>query len=231
MSQDDPTILAGEYVLGLLTEAQAAALLQKAATDPALAQAIVYWQARLDPLADTLAPVPPSNRLWARIAADTDRPAAVAETLSPSAANDAWRPLAIASLLLAACLAAFIGWSQFLAPRNAPAPTFRAEALLTAPGSVLASIRVQILRSGEIVVVPLQKLDIDPAQQMDLWAWPREAKAPVLLGAVAADGGTRPFPYPARDGTPVMITRETAGAGAPAAPGPTLYAGLLVASR
>jgi len=231
MSQDDPTILAGEYVLGLLTEAQAAALLQKAATDPALAQAIVYWQARLDPLADTLAPVPPSNRLWARIAADTDGPASQAETLARDAPAEAWRPIAIASLLLAACLAAFIGWSQFLAPRAAPAPIFRAEGLLTAPGSVLASIRVQILRSGEIVVVPLHKLDVAPAQQMDLWAWPREAKAPVLLGTIGADGGVRPFPYPAREGTPVMITREAAGAGAPETPGPTLYAGLLVASR
>jgi anti-sigma-K factor RskA len=66
---------------------------------------------------------------------------------------------------------------------------------------------------------------------MDLWAWPREAPAPVLLGRVAQDGGTLPFRFPAREGTPVMITSELQGGAPPGAPGPTLYAGLLAAWR
>jgi len=57
---------------------------------------------------------------------------------------------------------AAIGRSQRLAPSTAP--TFRAEALLTAPGSVIASIRVQVLRSGDIVVVPLQKIPDGPGK-------------------------------------------------------------------
>jgi anti-sigma-K factor RskA len=218
-------ILAAEYVLGLLSEAEAATVSLQAAKDPKLAQAIAFWQARLDPLADTLTPVAPTRHLWARIAADTqDQPAQV--ITYPVAA---WRRTAIASLLLAACLAAFIGWSQVLAP--APAPAFKAEALLAAPGSVIASVRVQVLRSGEIIIVPLQKLSESAGEQMDLWAWPREEKAPVLLGVIRPDGGARPFPFPAREGTPVMITAEKQGSGVPNSPGPTLYAGLLTVSR
>jgi anti-sigma-K factor RskA len=220
----DTDIQAAEYVLGLLSETEAAAVSEQAASDPGLARAIAFWQARLDPLADTLAPVAPTPLLWARIAAD------MREQAVPGARpHAAWRSTAIASLLLAACLAAFIGWSQFIAP--APAPAFKAEALLAAPGSVVASVRVQVLRSGEIVVVPLQKLDLSEDRQMDLWAWPREEKAPVLLGTVRPDGGERPFPYPAREGTPVMITAEKPGSVTPASPGPTLYAGLLTVSR
>jgi len=66
---------------------------------------------------------------------------------------------------------------------------------------------------------------------MAFWAWPREERAPVLLGAVGADGGVRPFPYPPHEGTPVMITSEPAGTSPPTPPGPTLYAELLIASR
>jgi len=224
MSQDTD-MLAAEYVLGLLGEADAARVSHQAATDKKLAQAIAFWQARLDPLTDTLTPVPPTRQLWARIAADTQ--AQFVPATAPR--SPAWRGTAIASLLLAACLAAFIGWSQFFT--LAPAPTFKAEALLAAPGSVVASVRVQVLRSGEMVIVPLQKLTASEDRQMDLWAWPREEKAPVLLGAIRPDGGARPFPYPPREGTPVMITADKPVAGAPTTPGPTLYAGLLTVSR
>jgi anti-sigma-K factor RskA len=230
MSNDDKDTLAGEYVLGLLGEAEAAAVARDAETDSELARAIAFWQGRLDPLADALPPVPPTRQLWARISADMEPVSArqAAASARPPA-RPAWRGTAIASLLLAACLAAFIGWSRLVAP--VPSPAFKAEALLAPPGSFVASVRVQVVASGEMVMVPLQKLVVAEGRQMDLWAWPREEKAPVLLGSVRADGGARPFPYPPREGTPVMITDEKSGSGLPAAPGPTLYAGLLTISR
>jgi anti-sigma-K factor RskA len=222
--------LAGEYVLGLLGEAEAAALEAEAAGDPELAQAIALWRARLDPLADQLPPVAPTRQLWARIEADT-RDVAAAPIAAPGRASsgDAWRKAAVASLLLAASLAAFIVWSRVFRP--APASAFTAEALLVAPGSVRASVRVQVLRSGEMTVVPLRKMTVAEGRQMDLWAWPREEKAPVLLGAIREDGGAERFAYPPREGTPVMITDEAQGSGVPAIPGQTLYAGLLVVPR
>jgi anti-sigma-K factor RskA len=227
MSRDEKDMLAGEYVLGLLGAAAAAAVALEAETDSELASAIAFWQARLDPLADSLAPVPPTRQLWARIAADMEPASAAVSRRKP--ARQAWRSTAIASLLLAACLAVVIGWQRLGAP--APGPAFKAEALLAAPGSFVASARVQVVSSGAMVLVPLQKLVVPEGRQMDLWAWPREEKAPVLLGRVRADGGATPFPYPPREGTPVMITDEKAGMGVPTTPGPTLYAGLLTISR
>jgi anti-sigma-K factor RskA len=230
MSSDEKDMLAGEYVLGLLGAAEAAAVARDAETDRELARAIAFWQARFDPLADSLPPVPPTRQLWARIAADMAPASAPPEVVSPrSPVRQAWRGVAIGSLLLAASLAAFIGWQRLVAP--APGLAFKAEALLTAPGSFVASARVQVVASGEMVLVPLQKLVVADGRQMDLWAWPREEKAPVLLGTVRADGGARPFPYPPREGTPVMITDERAGSGTPSTPGPTLHAGLLTISR
>jgi anti-sigma-K factor RskA len=222
--------LAGEYVLGLLSEAEAAALEAEAASDPELARTIAFWRARLDPLTDQLAPATPTRQLWARIAADTTDSAGMPPVAPRRAApGDGWRKTAVASLLLAASLAAFIVWSRVSGP--SPAPAFTAVALLAAPGSLQPSVRVQVLHSGEMTMVPLRKLAVAEGRQMDLWAWPREEKAPVLLGAVSEDGGAERFAYPPREGTPVMITDEKRGSGIPATPGPTLYAGLLVVPR
>jgi anti-sigma-K factor RskA len=226
--------LAGEYVLGLLDDEAAAAVLRAAATDERLASAIDFWQARLAPLADGLPPVPPTRQLWARIAADiAEKPSLPLplpeRPLAPRLQPGFWRPLAIGGLLLAACLAAFIAWSENTAP-SAGSP-FQAVALLAAPGSISASARLQVLASGEVVVVPLQKLVLPPGRQMDLWAWPRERPAPLYLGTIRPDGGAIPLRFPPRDGTPVMITSERLGEGPPAEPGPTLYAGLLTTWR
>ncbi len=225
-------MLAGEFVLGLL-DAQAAADVQRAAeSDPALAAAIAYWQARLDPMLDALPDVPPTAQLWARIAADMHTPAAVpvAHMVKPAPPPASfWRPLAIGSLALAACLAGLLVWP--IKFRQAAAPRLPAVALLAAPGSLVPSARLQVFASGEVVVVPLAKLPVAQGRQMDLWAWPREAPAPVLLGRLAQDGGTLPYRFPAREGTPVMITSEPQGDGTPSTPGPTLYAGLLTSGH
>jgi anti-sigma-K factor RskA len=229
-ASDDRDSLAGEYVLGLLDGQAAAQVLRAAATDPALADAIAYWQARLDPLADTLGEVPPTAQLWGRIKADlavrTEVPAPRAVAPPPARF---WRPVAVGSLLLAACLAGLLLWTQTI--RQAAAPRLPAIALLTAPGSLTPSARLQVFASGELVVVPLTKLPDMPGEQMDLWAWPREAPAPVLLGRIPEAGGALPFRFPAREGTPVMITREPSGNATPKTPGPTMYAGLLTVWR
>jgi anti-sigma-K factor RskA len=228
-ARDERDARAGEYVLGLLDAAEAAALLRAAETDPALAAAIDFWQARLDPLADSLPEVPPTSLLWARIRTDMPDRAPVVAAPPPAAAPEArfWRPLAVGGLLLAACLAGLLLWSGLL--RQQAVRAYPAVALLTAPGSLSPSARLQVFASGEAVLVPLAKLPVPEGRQMDLWAWPREAPAPVLLGRVGQDGGTLPFRFPARDGTPVMITSEPQGGAPPGAPGPTLYAGLLAA--
>lgn len=216
-------ILAGEYVLGLLDAEAALSVEQRARAEPGLAAAIARWQTNLDPLADLAPPVPPSDLLWQRIAKDLPKPAAVA----PPPPN-AWRGIALASLALAAGLAAFIVWTD--TTRQAVVPWSRAVALLSAPGSAAASLRAQVTNAGTITVVPLQHLDVGAGRQLGFWAWPATEKAPVLLGMISPAGGQLRFPFPPREGTPVMVTSEPAGAEAHNSPGPTLFLGLLVAN-
>jgi anti-sigma-K factor RskA len=215
-------VLAGEYVLGLLDADAARSVEQRALGEPALAAAITMWQDRLDPLSDIVPQAAPSDLLWQRIANDVRQPAP-----PPQASRGAgWRAAAIAFMGIAAGLAAFILWSA--ASRQTVAPWPRAVALLSAPGSAIATLRAQVTGAGTITVVPLRHLDVAQGKQLGFWAWPSSEKAPVLLGMIAPDGGQLRFPYPPREGTPVMVTLEPAGA-PQKAPGPTLYLGLLIA--
>jgi anti-sigma-K factor RskA len=222
-TEDPRDTLAGEYVLGLLDEAAARDVERRATTDAPLAAAIAAWRNRLDPLADLAPPVPPSDVLWHRIAANLPAAPLPAPAPPPAAGNNGWRLVAIASLAVAACLAVFI-WRDL--PAAPPAPWARGVALLSAPGSVQAAIRVQALSDGTMTIVPLEKLPLPDGRRLGFWAWPRSEKAPVLLGMLPPDGGQVRYPFPVQDATPVMVTSEP-GAGPVAAPGPTLFLGLM----
>ncbi len=240
-------VLAGEYVLGLL-DAEAARLVeQRARQDPAMAAAIAQWQDRFDPLADLAAPAIAGEATWERIAASLPaahmapaNPAPSAAPRVPAPSNDTpadiarlatvrpspWRAVALASMALAACLAALL----YLGRRATPvAPWPRAISLLSTPGSATAALRAQVTANGTITVVPLEHLTVAADRRLGFWAWPATEKAPVLLGLISPDGGQMPFPFPPREGTPVMVTLEKPGTAPGSPPGPTLYLGLLVA--
>jgi anti-sigma-K factor RskA len=232
-------VLAGEYVLGLLDEDLARTVEERARREPELAAAIASWQARFDPLADIPPPLAPSETLWPRISAGLNRaPAAhVVPPVTrrppdipapvPAVAYGPWRGIALASLAVAACLAAFIILSK---PAAEPARWKLATALLSVPGSAAASLKAQVTGFGTMTVVPLQHIDVPADHRLGFWAWPATERAPVLLGLIAPQGGQVRFPYAAKEGTPVMVTLEPGAAPPGSKPGPTLYLGLLVAN-
>jgi anti-sigma-K factor RskA len=223
-NETERAVLAGEYVLGLLDDSAARAVETRAASDPELAREIAAWRDKLDPLADLAPPVPPSDLLWRRIEADL--PASAAAAAAPRAGPGAWRAVAVASLALAAGLAAFVWRGTALAPQP---PWAKAIALLSAPGTVNATLRAQVTSAGTITVVPLSQVAGSAGHHLGFWAWPKGRPAPVLLGTLPPEGGQLAFPFAVEDGTPVMVTSEPDGAGG-AAPGPTLFIGLLVAT-
>jgi anti-sigma-K factor RskA len=228
---DGVDVLAGEYVLGLLDAEAARAVELRAGHNADLAAAIARWQTQFDPLSDVPAPAAPSDALWQRIETGIrtpQAPAAPSIMHVPQTRPTAWRAVALASMALAAGLAAFIVWSGRLAP--APVTWPRAEALLSVPGSATASLRAQITSAGTMTVVPLQHLTVAADHRLGFWAWPATEKAPVLLGLMSPDGGQMRFPYAAKEGTPVMVTLEKSGTAPLSTPGPTLYLGLLVAN-
>jgi anti-sigma-K factor RskA len=226
---EDPDIVAAEYVLGLLDAAEAADVARRAGEDAALAAAIAHWESTLEPLAAALRPVAPSDVLWRRIERDLAPAGRVAAPEAPEAPDapgrlGRWRLLALASMAVAAGLALLLVLRQPAAPPGAWA---KGVALLAAPGSPVAALRATVIAGQRITVVPLRALDVPAGHVLGFWAWPKGQPAPVLLGMLKPQGGTLPYPFGLADGTPVMVTSEQAG-GAGAAPGPTLFLGLLV---
>ena len=69
MTTHPDDILAAEYVLGVLEADARAAVETRIARDPAFADAVVRWQARLSPLDAAYVPVEPPSGMQARIEA------------------------------------------------------------------------------------------------------------------------------------------------------------------
>ena len=67
--QDPPAdaMLAGEYVLGVLDATERRQVEQRIAQEPAFAQDVAQWEARLMPLVEQIAPVAVPDYVWARI--------------------------------------------------------------------------------------------------------------------------------------------------------------------
>lgn len=59
--------LAADYVLGTLDASRRADVQQRLPHDPALREAVQFWEQRLQPLTDLVEPVQPSAELWSRI--------------------------------------------------------------------------------------------------------------------------------------------------------------------
>src|SRR5262245_55232709 len=66
---EDNRLIAAEYVLGVLGVSERRAVELRLTNDRALAREVEFWEARLGPLADNVAPVPPPVTAWWKIEA------------------------------------------------------------------------------------------------------------------------------------------------------------------
>ena len=180
---EGPEITAGEYVLGVLAPEAHAAAARRARVEPAFADQVADWEARLTPLALHVAAQAPPPGVWPaiarRIAPESGRPAGLWDSLG------LWRGLALgASALAAASIAVVIlpRSPAFLPPPAvAPAPPLIAVARLDAPGGG-AAVFVATLDEGRhrLIVTPTGRpgrADRSP----QLWLMPDKA-TPVPLG-------------------------------------------------
>jgi anti-sigma-K factor RskA len=67
MLREKMIILAGKYVLGLLSEKDAADAERRMETDPAFRCLVAQWGDRLADLSEVTEPIQPSSDLWTRI--------------------------------------------------------------------------------------------------------------------------------------------------------------------
>ena len=169
----DDSFLAAEYALGLLDARDRREAERRVAADPGFADEVAFWQARLTPLIETVAPVEPPASLWDRIDA-----ALGAETTSqakPPVAPKAsglweslafWRGLAFGSLGLAA--ASLVGLAVLL-PRPMQNPPL--VAALAPSGGPPAFVAAYDPARRTVIVIPASLAGAD-RRVPELWLIP-----------------------------------------------------------
>ncbi len=218
---EDPDIdaLAGEYVLGVLDEAERRDVRVRSRREPALAEAIAAWERRLAPLAEAVAPVRPPPALWDRIAEATEAlPPDVVEMPRPRR-RWAWPAATAASLALAAGLAAFI----VLRPPAGP-PAF---AVLTPINGTPAAFVAQASSDGAVLLASLSPQEVPGGRDLELWQLPPGATKVASLGVLPKGGRVLRLSAPPATGTQFLVSQEPAGGSPSGQPtGPVLYQGV-----
>lgn len=172
---DDDELLAAEFALGLLDNAEADAVLARARGDAALSLRIAWWRDQFAPLSRE-AETPPSRDLWpaiaAKLPANDDARGAVSR----------WRTLALSSMAVAAALLAFIVLRPPPVPivqQIMPAPMV---ASLAGEGGALVTLAYD-QTSGRVSTVPAA-LDAGRGDA-ELWVIPADG-TPRSLGVIAS---------------------------------------------
>ncbi|ACA19823.1 uncharacterized protein-like protein [Methylobacterium sp. 4-46] len=225
---DDPDLRAAEYVLGTLDAAQRAAFERDRDSDPKLAAAQAFWEARLGPLAGAVPPVVPSAGLWAAIrdALPERRPAAAPAT-DPMPALRRWRRIALAAGALAAGLALVIALDGL----HPDPPEARYLAVIDRGGDLPALVVGLDARTG-IVQVRALAAEAPRERSLELW-FVAQGASPRSLGLVADAPRTR-LVLPAADraaldGATLAVTVEPPGGSPSGNPtGPVVYSGRFV---
>ena len=219
----DRDMMAAEYVLGTLDADAAREAARLLRDDPAFADAVQAWEARLTPLARTVPPVAPPPELWDRIATATqDAPQAPPQetTVVPFPWRRRlriWQASTAAALAIAASLAAFI----VLRPNPAPLV-----AVLSAQAGHAPVLVATAEPNGMLRVRPETSVPVPSGHDLELWALPEGASRPRSLGVLPAKG--RVVTASLQAGTQLMVSLEPRGGSPTGQPtGPVLYGGRL----
>jgi anti-sigma-K factor RskA len=182
--------LAAEYALGTLRGQARMRFRRWIREDAALARAVAEWEARLAPLAQTVAPVHPPARVWREIEVRLGRAKSsrkLSEILAEKMQGVWWRGLALVASGAAAALV-FMTVVLPLLPFSAAGASY--VALLSDPQTQKPVLIVSARRNETI----LRVRTLDPAIQvsdasLELWALPKGGK-PKSLGLIS--DGDRP---------------------------------------
>lgn len=222
-------VLAGEYVLGVMEEAERVAFERQLAQDPTLKAAVARWTARFAELDGTAPQVQAPARLWGQIEQSIGAPPPRQIRTGPSLTERLWTSLgfwrtagfagAVASLAFAVALGSLAG-------RATPQPLVIA---ILQEGDSTPGAIVEAFGDGRIVVVPLKGLVVPAGRTLQVWTlWDRE-RGPMSIGLIdQARRASFTVPsYPARSQQLYEITLEPAGGSPTGRPtGPVLMKGL-----
>jgi anti-sigma-K factor RskA len=221
LSEDD-IALAGEYVLGLLDPAEAAAVQARVVSDAAFAVEVSAWRERLQSIAggrDTPAP----DHIWSGI--EHALPAPTGQDVGRGRLR-IWQGLTAISMAVAAYFAV-LGWGQPFVPEIDTPPAPLIAALGSENGNTAIAARYN-LQTGELLMTPVS-LDTGKLYP-EIWIVPADGKAR-SLGMMAVNKATQVTVSPEMrvfmaKGATLAITPEPQG-GAPGgkATGPIIASG------
>jgi anti-sigma-K factor RskA len=179
--EEHGALIAAEYVLGVLPAEERREAQARIVHDAVFAREVAFWERRLGPLAEAIAPVAPPADGWSRVEGVLRREAQAANRRVGIWNNlPLWRGLAFVSASLAAlCIAAVV----YLADRpGAPAPLVaRLDEQTGQPGFIAASNP----QDGSVTIVPAALLG-QAQHSLELWVIPPGGK-PHSLGLVDPD--------------------------------------------
>jgi anti-sigma-K factor RskA len=210
--------LAAEYALGTLRGAARARMRRWMREDAALARAVSEWEARLAPMAETVASRRPRSRVWKEIEA----------RLGPEPGR---RGLLRGMGLVAGGALAALAFMVMILPALKPRGEQAYVAVLSEPKTQRPVLYISARRDGS----ELRVRTLDPAihvsdASLELWALPRGGK-PKSLGLVAsADRSVMPLAAEADlalGNVPMLaVSLEPKGGSPTGLPtGPVLYSG------
>jgi anti-sigma-K factor RskA len=220
---DDDDILAAEFALGLLDEAEAQTVQSRARTDSVLSLRIAWWRDQLAPLANEVA-TPAPDHVWTRISAalpvndnaDTARP---------------WKWATGGMGMIAAGLLAIVVTRQPVPPAPLPpVPSAPMVAALSGEGGTIVAASYDAT-SGKLVIAPTT---LDPGKgDAELWIIP-DGGTPISLGVVnAKNAQTHSIDTRLRTqiqpGATFAISQEAKGGSADGSPhGPIVASGKII---
>ena len=228
---DNDDILAAEFALGLLDDAEAATVIERARADAVLSLRIAWWRDQFAPLARETETLPP-ERLWARIAQQLPDNDNVTDDRVGNRIQR-WRAAAIVATSVAAGLLGYI----VLQP--APTPTLvearsRPQQPLIATLAGIEGTTVAVRydeRHGTLAISPTA-LEAGRGDA-ELWLIP-EGLLPISLGIINTKNA-QDYPVPDHlrklvlPGTILAVTQEVRG-GSPTgrAQGPVVAGGKII---
>ena len=137
----------------------------------------------------------------------------------------AWRSVALWRGATAAGLALAAGLAAYIMLRPPPAPPV---AVLLPSGGAAPAYMAQLQPDGTLRVSALHAVAVAPGKDLELWALPQGASAPIALGVLPSQGRGVAVPNIPVNGTQLLISLEQKGGSPTGQPqGPVLYAGTL----
>lgn len=226
---DETDALAGEYVLGTLTEIERRAFQRRLLTDPGAVAAVAAWQDRLSPLLLTLPEAAPDPALWARIDAK-------AITANDNGALRRWRLATAAAALIALVSTGIALRRPAPAPapppevvQRAPSPLFQSVAALSEQGGAPALL-VTYDPAGKTMRVMPVNVTPRPGHSLELWVIAGKA-APKSIGLMHESGATAldKMVLDMQQQMTIAVSVEPKGGSPTGLPtGPVIYSGRMI---